>query len=109
MDTLLKNSAPTHARGLEEGLPAIEKARTLHERLIEELNLAPADKAKIAREIAGLLFTMEAGWNLPTHVRHALTRLRMDADHRAGLSDAEGLRSPSEVWDHYERLQAAAA
>ena len=108
MDTLLKNSAPTHARGLEEGLPAIEKARGLHERLIEELNLAHADKAKIAREIAGLLFTMEAG-NLPVHLRQALTRLRMDADHRAGLSDAEGLRSPSDVWEHYERLQAAAA
>jgi hypothetical protein len=109
MDTLLKKSTPSHSRDLESARDSIQTARRLHERLIEDLGAAPAEKAKLARDIASLLFTIEGGRNLPVHLRHSLSRLRADADHRAGLSDADGLRSPSEVWDHYERLQSAAA
>ena len=109
METLLKNSTPSHSRDLEDAVDSIQTARRLHEQLIEDLGAGPPEKAKLARDIARLLFAVEAGRNLPVHLRHSLTRLRADADRRAGLSDADGLRSPSEVWDHYERLQSAAA
>lgn len=109
MEALLKNSTPSHSRDLESAVESIQTARRLHEHLIEDAGIAPADKAKLARDIATLLFTIEGGRNLPIHLRHSLSRLRADADHRAGLSSADGLRSPSEVWDHYERLQSAAA
>jgi len=89
-------------------LESIEKARGLHERLVEHPELSAGEKVKIAREIAAALATIEMGRNLPAHVRHWFAGLRADADHRAGLSAGEGLRSASEVWDHYERLEAAA-
>ena len=107
METLLKNSTPSHSRDLEDAVESIQTARRLHEQLIEQ-SWSPVEKAKCARDIANLLCNVEAGRNLAVHVRHSLTRLRADAENRAGLSNAEGLRSPSEVWDHYERLQAAA-
>ncbi|HUS36958.1 MAG TPA: hypothetical protein VM680_16555 [Verrucomicrobiae bacterium] len=107
METLLKNSPPSHSRDLEDAVESIQTARRLHEQLIERSS-SPAEKAKCARDIANLLCNVEAGRNLAVHLRHSLARLRADAENRAGLTNAEGLRSPSEVWDHYERLQAAA-
>jgi hypothetical protein len=110
METVLSSSLlPSQCHCLEQCMESIEKARRLHERLVEDAELTASDKVKVAREIAGLLWTIETGRNLPKHVRHSFARLLADADHRAGLSNAEGLRSPSEVWDHYERLEVAAA
>jgi hypothetical protein len=110
METVVSSSLlPSQCHCLEQCLESIEKARRLHERLVEDAELGAADKVKIAREIAGLLWTIETGRNLPARVRHSFARLLADADRRAKLSDAEGLRSPSEVWEHYERLEAAAA
>jgi hypothetical protein len=110
METVVSGSLlPSQCHCLEQSLDSLEKARRLHERLVEAAELSASDKVKIAREIAGLLSTIESGRNLPAAVRHSFARLLADADHRAGLSAAEGLRSASEVWDHYERLEAAAA
>src|ERR1051325_1288026 len=101
MENLLNETLASQSQRLINGLDAIEAARQLHERLIEEPNLARQQRVTIAREIAGLLFSADAGQNVPSHVRLIMNRLRADADHRAGLSDTEGLRSPSEVWDYY--------
>lgn len=107
MEALLKNSTPSHSRDLEDAVDSIQTARRLHEQLIER-NLSLLEKAKCGRDVANLLCNVEAGRNLAVHLRHSLSRLRADAENRAGLSNAEGLRSPSEVWDHYERLESAA-
>ena|ERR1041385_262795 len=107
METAL-NAGVSPCRPLENSLDGITRARELHEHLIETANLAQTEKIKLAREIAGLLFTIETSRNLPIHLRQSLSRLRADADRRAGLSDGACLRSPTEVWDHYERLEAIA-
>jgi hypothetical protein len=106
METL-NNTVAANSHCLEDSLKFIKGARRLHEQLVESHNLTAAEKSVIARQIVSLLYTIESGRNLPAHLRQCLIRLRIDADHRAGLTDAEGIRSPSEVWDHYERLEAA--
>src|SRR4030095_6191441 len=105
----INNSLLTQTHCLDDALASIREARRLHEQLIESQTLSPGDRSRIARQIDGALIALEAGRNLPVHVRRHLFQLRIDADHRAGLTDSEGVRSVSEVWDHYERLEAAAS
>lgn len=97
-----------HAHPVDDRLELIREARRLHEQLVETSSLTAIDKSRIARRIVALLFNVEEGRNLSAHVRQCLVHLRTDADHRAGLSDAEGIRRVSEIWDQYERLEAAA-
>ena len=42
-------------------------------------------------------------------IRRALTRLTADAEFCAGLSDTEGFRNPSEIWQQYDYIEQAMA
>jgi hypothetical protein len=109
MESTVNNPLLATAYCLEHSLESIKEARKLHEQLVEAHTLSALEKRKLGAKIAALLTAIEDGRNVPVHLHHCLNRLRVDADHRAGISDAEGIRSPSEVWDHYERLEAAAS
>lgn len=109
MESTVNNPLLATAYCLEHSLESIKQARKLHEQLVEAQTLSALDKRRIGRQIVALFSAIEEGRNLPPHLRQCLNRLRLDADHRAGITDAEGIRSPSEVWDHYERLEAAAS
>ena len=86
---------------------AISEARRLHERLVgEQLDeqLSGDQRAQLAREISRLLFEAERAGALPNSCRLLFLRLRTDAEHIAGLHEAEGIRSRPEVWEHYDEL-----
>jgi hypothetical protein len=109
MESTVNNPLAASSHPLEDQLDAIKQARRLHEQLVETHTLSAGEKSGIARQIVKVLFDLESGRNLPPHVRTVLFRLRVDADFRAGLTDGEGIRRVSEIWDHYERLEAAAS
>src|SRR5688572_25847700 len=87
-----------------ELLRILKQARHFHEQLDDEAN-SREQRQNSAREIANLLTTFEAESGASNKDRLLLLRLRTDAAFRAGLHDAEGVRNPEEVWQHYDDLE----
>ena len=75
METLLKKTAPSHVRELEDGREAIQKARGLHEQLIERSNVEPANELTLLMEAQRQL---EANANMIRYQDQTLSRLVND-------------------------------
>jgi hypothetical protein len=85
---------------------SLHTARALHKRLIEETDLAPQGRYKIAREISGHLFAIEANTSpLSNRCRLVFLRLRTDAHNRGTAEGGELTRGLAEVNELYDELQ----
>jgi hypothetical protein len=84
----------------------IEAARRLHELLFDGIMLVE-QKQKLAREISGRLFAVEAHRILPDPCRAYFLRLRNDAHDRANNHDSKILPLFSRVSGGYDQIEEA--
>jgi hypothetical protein len=92
----------------------IKEARRAHEALrFEPARSANLDeKAPLYRRVKAVLDELWSAAGLSGSVdvlRTAIRRLIVDAEYFAGLTDGEGFRDATEVWDQYELLERAFA
>jgi hypothetical protein len=91
----------------------IREARRAHESLRAQPPSAAnvPGKAELFRDVKELLDGLESapGPSAAEEVRRAIRLLRIDAEHHAGLNDAEGFRDAAEAWEQYDLLERAFA
>ena len=86
---------------------SVEAARRLHELLFEGSTLLAEQKQKLARQISGRLFAVEAHRILPDPCRAFFLRLHNDAHDRAHADDSKALALPGRISGSYDQIQEA--
>jgi hypothetical protein len=93
---------------------SVHAARSAHERLRGRPGGASPDPQSSAAFVS-FKAALDQLWSAAERhrdaqeIRRALTRLTADAEFCAGLSDTEGFRNPSEIWQQYDYIEQAMA